>query len=91
MVSVTDQGIGIAAEDLERLFDSFQRIRRPETESVRGTGLGLYIAKTLLELMHGEIWLESQLDKGSTFFLSLPTVRVDVRNGIGRGSLSQRR
>ena len=73
VVSVKDQGIGIAPEDQERLFTTFTRIRRPETEGVRGTGLGLYIVKGLVELMHGEIWLESELNKGSTFYIALPT------------------
>ncbi|MBI2935583.1 MAG: GAF domain-containing protein [Chloroflexi bacterium] len=73
VVSVADQGIGIAPQDQARLFTTFQRIRRPETAQVSGTGLGLYIVKSLVELMRGEVWLESELNKGSTFFFSLPT------------------
>ncbi len=72
VVSVSDQGIGIAPEDRERIFSTFSRIRRPEVEKIRGTGLGLYIVKALVELMGGEIWVESELGKGSTFFFSLP-------------------
>lgn len=78
VVSVKDQGIGIAAEDQESLFTSFQRIRRPETENIRGVGLGLYIVKSLIEPMKGEVWVESKLGKGSTFFISVPTRRFDV-------------
>lgn len=72
VVAVRDQGIGISQEDQARLFTSFQRIARPETQGVEGTGLGLYIAKRLVEGMGGRIWVESELNKGSTFFFSLP-------------------
>ncbi len=73
VVSVADQGIGIAMEDQVHLFQSFQRVSRPETEGVRGAGLGLYIVKSFVELMGGEVWLESALNQGSTFSFSLPT------------------
>jgi len=76
VVSVTDQGLGIAPEDQSCVFTPFQRIRRLETEGIKGTGLGLYIVKELLALMRGEIWLKSELDQGSSFFFSLPTGRV---------------
>ena len=73
MVAVADQGLGISDRDREQLFTTFHRIRRPETDGISGTGLGLYIVKELAELMHGEVWLNSQLGKGSTFFFSIPT------------------
>ena len=73
VVSVADQGIGIAPEHRRELFTTFNRIHRPETEHIRGTGLGLYIVKALVELMDGEIWLRSQVNRGSTFYFSLPT------------------
>ena len=72
--AVTDQGIGISPEDSERLFTTFHRIRRLETEKIRGTGLGLYIVKALVELMGGEVWLASRLNEGTTFFFSLPMI-----------------
>lgn len=71
-VSVEDQGIGISPKDQENLFTTFHRIRRPETEGIRGTGLGMYIVKELVELMQGEVWLKSELNAGTTFFFSLP-------------------
>jgi len=80
VVSVSDQGIGIASEDQEKLFTTFTRIRRPEVEKIRGTGLGLYIVKALVELMGGEIWVESELGKGSTFFFSLPLFKERGEN-----------
>jgi PAS domain S-box-containing protein len=74
VLSVADQGIGIAEKDIPRLFNSFQRIERSETVAIHGTGLGLYIVKGIVERMDGVIWLESTEDKGTTFFVALPTV-----------------
>ncbi len=72
VVSIQDHGIGIAEEDQQRLFTMFHRVSRPETQGIRGTGLGLYIVKELVDLMHGDVWLESELDQGATFYFSLP-------------------
>ncbi len=77
VVQVTDEGIGISPADRDSLFTTFHRIHRPETQGIRGSGLGLYIAKEWTEAMGGEIWLESELDKGSTFFLGIPTQNSD--------------
>lgn len=77
VVSVADEGIGIGPEDRDLLFTTFHRIQRPETRGIRGSGLGLYIAKEWTEAMGGEIWLESELNKGSTFFLGIPTQNSD--------------
>jgi signal transduction histidine kinase len=73
VVSVVDEGIGISPEDKDLLFTTFHRIQRPETRGIRGSGLGLYIAKEWIEAMGGEIWLESELNKGSTFFIAILT------------------
>lgn len=72
VVSVSDRGIGISPEDQEFLFITFHRIQRPETRGIRGSGLGLYIVKEWIEAMGGSVWLESELNKGSTFFVSVP-------------------
>ena len=72
VISVQDEGIGISTEDRDRIFSVFQRISRPETRDIPGSGLGLYIVKGLVELMHGNIWMDSELNKGSTFSFSLP-------------------
>ncbi len=72
VIGIADEGMGIAPSDIARLFTTFHRIHRPETETIRGTGLGLYIVKSLVSLMNGEVWVESELNKGSTFFFSLP-------------------
>jgi signal transduction histidine kinase len=73
VISITDQGIGIGPEDRELLFTTFHRIQRSETRGIKGSGLGLYIAKEWTKAMGGEIWLESELNKGSTFFIEVPT------------------
>ena len=73
IVSIKDEGIGISPKDGDSLFQTFHRIQRPETENIRGSGLGLYISKEWTVAMGGEIWLESELNKGSTFFISMPT------------------
>ena len=74
-VSVTDEGIGIAPDQLERVFDRFYQIDSSETRSFPGSGLGLYIARELVQSMGGEITLSSKLGAGSTFTLTLPLAR----------------
>ena len=80
-VSIKDSGVGIGREDLGRLFQKFGRLDSSytATASLGGTGLGLYICKSLVELMHGKIWVSSEgLGKGATFYFSLP-VATDAR------------
>jgi signal transduction histidine kinase len=77
VVSVCDEGIGISPEDKDTLFTTFHRIRRPETQGIKGSGLGLYISKEWTEAMGGEIWLESEINKGSTFFVAIPVCNIN--------------
>jgi signal transduction histidine kinase len=72
VASVADQGIGIGPQDKNMLFRTFHRIDRPETRGIKGVGLGLYIVKEWTEAMGGKVWLESELNKGSTFFVAVP-------------------
>ena len=74
VVAVTDTGVGIPATAIEKLFTKFYRVGQAPTAESEGTGLGLYIAKSLVELHQGKIWVESELGQGSTFYFSLPFV-----------------
>jgi PAS domain S-box-containing protein len=69
---VKDTGIGIPSEAIPSLFKKFYRVSGKKEESATGTGLGLYISKTIVQMHHGTIWVESELDRGSTFSFSLP-------------------
>ena len=71
-VAVRDTGIGIAPEDLERVFDEFQQVGRDPERAREGTGLGLTLAKRFVELHGGRLWVESEPSKGSTFTLTIP-------------------
>ncbi|WP_456427060.1 response regulator [Desulfurobacterium sp.] len=67
---VKDTGIGIPQNRKKELFKPFGRVCTKETQGIKGTGLGLYISKTLAKLMGGDIWFESEYGKGSTFYVS---------------------
>jgi PAS domain S-box-containing protein len=70
--SVSDMGIGISNEDQKHLFQKFYRVNNSMTREVGGTGLGLYIARNLIEQFGGKIWVESAEGKGSVFYFTLP-------------------
>src|SRR6185437_15855497 len=72
VVSVVDKGAGIPREELARLFQRFTRGRAGPRADVAGLGLGLYIARLIVEAHGGQLWAESGLDRGSTFSFSLP-------------------
>jgi len=72
LCSVTDTGIGMSPENQERLFTKYFRADDPAVRSVAGTGLGLVITKSLVELHGGEIWVKSDVGKGSTFSFTIP-------------------
>lgn len=73
IISVTDTGIGIAPENLSLIFDRTYMISDSRTpEHLKGCGLGLTIATSIMKKHHGQIWCESTLGKGSTFYISLP-------------------
>lgn len=69
---VRDTGKGVPKEALPHLFSKFYRAGGPTSEGVKGTGLGLYISKSIVELHKGKIWVESKENEGSTFSFSLP-------------------
>lgn len=71
-VAVQDTGVGISAEDLPRLFEKFFRSDDPRVQAETGTGLGLSLTQEVVRMHGGEITVESELNKGSTFTVSLP-------------------
>jgi len=73
-VSVRDTGPGISSADQARLFQEFQQADNAITRKKGGTGLGLAISKRIIEMHGGQIWVESQLGKGSTFAFTLPVI-----------------
>ena len=77
MVSVIDEGIGMEEKDLLHAFDKFAQIENSLSRKAGGTGLGLPIAKQLLEAHHGTIWCDSELHKGSKFYFVIPLINQD--------------
>ena len=77
IISVSDQGKGITPQDQARLFQRFYRLESDMNSPVRGSGLGLYISRRLIEAMGGKIWIESSgiPGGGSTFHILLPMAR----------------
>jgi anti-sigma regulatory factor (Ser/Thr protein kinase) len=71
-ISVSDNGIGIKQEDIPKVFDKFQQIESALVRKVGGTGLGLPIARQLIEAHRGTIWVESEINQGSTFSFIIP-------------------
>ncbi|MBD2772755.1 ATP-binding protein [Iningainema tapete] len=76
--SVADTGIGIAPENLERIFEDFVQIESHLQKRVKGTGLGLPLSRKLAELLGGKVWVSSTLGMGSMFFVSIPVVYPDA-------------
>ncbi len=77
--SVIDTGIGIKKEDMSELFDNFKRLELDKNRNVQGTGLGLSIVKQLTDLMKGQVIVESEYGKGSTFTISIPQKVMDKK------------
>lgn len=71
-VYIRDTGAGIPPDDIPHLFQKFYRVDNSATRTIGGTGLGLFICRKIVELYQGRIWVESQVGKGSTFFINLP-------------------
>lgn len=87
-ILVTDTGPGIAPENIGRLFTPFERLTA-DMSNVEGTGLGLALAKRLVELMHGEIGVDSTLGRGSTFWVKLPAAESQLARLQRTGSTSE--
>ncbi len=78
-VAITDTGIGIAQDKLADIFLSFEQVDSTETRNFGGTGLGLSITKDLVELHHGTLDVQSEIGKGTTFFLNIPIEKQGAR------------
>ena len=73
-IAVEDQGIGIPKEHQVKVFDRFHRVDTRDTREIYGTGIGLFLVKHLVEAHGGDIWVESEVGKGSKFIFTLPLV-----------------
>ena len=81
-VDVTDTGIGIAPENLNRVFDRFFRANHSLVQEVEGTGLGLSIVKMFVEMLGGQVWATSEPGAGSTFSFTLPLMEAEVQEAV---------
>ncbi|RSD34896.1 MAG: multi-sensor signal transduction histidine kinase, partial [Methanohalophilus sp.] len=71
-ISVSDSGIGIPPEEQDKIFESFRQLDSNSNRQYQGTGLGLALVKKIIEMHGGQIWVESEVGKGSTFKFTLP-------------------
>lgn len=85
-LKIVDEGIGISEHDFDKIFTKFARLDNPLTRKVQGSGLGLYITKTLVEKMNGHIFVKS-CDNTTTFEILLPTENIEkqAKNTISKG------
>jgi signal transduction histidine kinase len=81
-VDVADNGIGIAPVDQARIFERFQQAGDTLTDKPEGTGLGLPISRQILQRFGGELWVESELGRGSTFSFRIPIVPAIERSRV---------
>lgn len=79
IISVSDTGVGIKDEDKQKLFDKFQRLDEKKMQNIEGSGLGLNLTQHLVNMMHGEIQVNSVYEKGSTFTVSIPQIIKQIR------------
>ncbi len=78
LMGVSDQGTGMPESAKAKLFKPYRRIHNPKTASVKGTGIGLFLVKNLVEAHHGNIWVETELGHGTTFWFRIPNAPPEV-------------
>lgn len=88
-VRVSDTGPGIPAEDVPHLFQKFYRVDNSATRTIGGTGLGLFICRKIVEMYHGRIWVDSEVGKGSTFYINLPRITAEQASQLQRAEAQQ--
>lgn len=86
---IKDTGNGIPASDVPHLFQKFYRVDNSSTRTVGGTGLGLFICRKIIELYNGRIWVESEIGKGSVFYINLPRLTTQRANELQAQAASQ--
>ncbi len=82
---IRDTGPGIAKEDIPHLFQKFYRVNNTLTRTIGGTGLGLFICRKIIELYGGRLWVESEVGKGSTFYINLPRLTTEKAAQLKQG------
>ena len=88
-ISVSDTGIGLNPEDLDRIFNPFEQVESSKSRKFQGTGLGLSLTQSLVELHGGKIWAESEGEgKGSTFTFTLPIAPMNIPSELERENIS---
>jgi PAS domain S-box-containing protein len=85
LFQVKDQGRGIPSDKLESIFERFQQVDTSDARNHEGTGLGLAICRSIVQQHDGQIWVESMLGEGSTFYFTLPLYRPEVRHEAHSG------
>lgn len=85
---VKDTGPGIPDEDVPHLFQKFYRVDNSATRTIGGTGLGLFICRKIVELYNGRIWVESELNKGSSFYINLPRLSTQKASELQKAASS---
>ncbi|HYO49867.1 MAG TPA: HAMP domain-containing sensor histidine kinase, partial [Chloroflexia bacterium] len=92
MIEIEDDGIGISPDHLPHIFDKFYRVGADQGDKGSGTGLGLAIVKALVEAQGGEVWVESKLGEGTTFYFTLPVLAIEEEEeqSVGNGKIEAR-
>jgi len=86
---IHDTGPGIPPNDIPHLFQKFYRVDTSATRTIGGTGLGLFICRKIVELFNGRIWVESEVNKGSTFYINLPRLSTQKASELQKAAASQ--
>jgi two-component system sensor histidine kinase VicK len=81
LIKVTDNGFGIPSGQQDRIFSKLYRAENVVARNTEGTGLGLYIVKSILDHAGGRVWFDSEENKGTAFYVSLPLEGMKARSG----------